>query len=152
MIGFVRGSATAVATEISSAKPSGLDLRTCTSGSMNRSVGNGPLVALPPPIDDGDSELRPLGLGEWLALAPPNAAQSVLETSFPIAFRRLDIRDGDLGVSLPRYQAKQRAVGWVLRNEAFLTRQRIEEAMVDYPPRMVIIRELSFNFRERQVR
>jgi hypothetical protein len=56
--------------------------------------------------------------GGWLALAP-QCGQPVLETSFPTAFQRLDIRDGDLGVSLPRNQAKRRAGGWVLqkRNE-----------------------------------
>jgi hypothetical protein len=52
----------------------------------------------------------------WLAL-PSQFGQPVLETAFPTAFQRLDIRDGDLGVSMPGNQAKRRAVGWVLQNE-----------------------------------
>ena len=62
-----------------------------------------------------------LDRSEPLGLGPAQCGQPVLETSFPTAFQRLDIRDGDLGVSLPGNQAKLRAAGWVLQNERFLT-------------------------------
>jgi hypothetical protein len=46
-----------------------------------------------------------------------HGGQPVLETSFPTDFQGLDIRDGDLGVTMPGSQAKRRAVGWVLQSE-----------------------------------
>ena len=66
-------------------------------------------------------------LGRVVGLGPAQCGQPVLETSFPTAFQRLDIRDGDLGVSLPGNQAKRRAVGWVLQNEPFSVLRYIHE-------------------------
>ena len=77
--------------------------------------------------------LRPLGFGAAVAWPPPECGQPVLETSFPTAFQRLDIRDGDLGVSLPGNQAKRRAVGWVLQNERFSNSLRLESGPGIWP-------------------
>ena len=69
----------------------------------------------------GDSWFAPscFGAGSWPW--PPKCGQPMLETSFPMAFQRLDIRDGDLGVPLPGNQAKRRTVVWVPQNEKSLT-------------------------------
>jgi hypothetical protein len=68
-----------------------------------------------------------------VGLSPAQCGQAVLETSFPTAFQRLDLRDGDLEVSLPGNLAKWRAVGWVLQEEGYLTGQLTQLAGQSVP-------------------
>ena len=59
-----------------------------------------------------------------VGVGPAHCSQPVLETSFRTAFQRLDIRDGDLGVSPPGIKHRHRAVGWVPPNEPLLNAPR----------------------------
>ena len=56
---------------------------------------------------------RPIGI--WLAL--PRMRPADAGNLHFRRLQRLDIRDGDLGVSLPGNQARRQAVGWVLQKE-----------------------------------
>jgi hypothetical protein len=68
----------------------------------------------------------------------------VLETSLPTAFQRLDVRDGDLGVSLPENQAKRQTAILVPEDERLLGRKNLAPAAASARPRLVFRRRLSW--------